>query len=48
MSEEQKSGRSQHRPKGPMGGGPGVPAEKAKDFKGTVKKLVGEINPFKI
>lgn len=28
------------RPGGPMGYGPGVPAEKAKDFKGTIKKLM--------
>ena len=27
---------------GPMGGGMGAPTEKAKDFKGTVKKLIEE------
>lgn len=48
MSEEIKSRQHQRRPGGPMGGGAGVPAEKAKDFKGTVRKLLGEIKPFKI
>lgn len=35
---------------GPMGGhGPmGAPGEKAKDFKGTMKKLLGELSAFKI
>lgn len=33
---------------GPMAHGPGVPAEKAKDFKGTLKKLVGYIGKYKI
>ncbi|MFO7612427.1 MAG: ABC transporter ATP-binding protein [Clostridia bacterium] len=33
-----------------MGGGPGIrpPAEKAKDFKGTLKRLSGYIKPFKL
>ena len=30
------------------GGPPGMPAEKAKDFKGTVKKLVGHMAEFKM
>ena len=34
-----------HGPGGP--GGPGRPVEKAKDFKGTVKKLIDLISPFK-
>lgn len=34
---------------GPMGGGPmGHPGEKAKDFKGTIKKLMEYLNPYKI
>lgn len=41
---------NQNRRRGPMGGhhGPGAPAEKAKDFKGTMKKLLGELSAFKI
>lgn len=39
-------------PKGPMGGGPGGrmghSTEKAKDFKGTLKKLVDYLKPYKI
>ena len=35
--------------RGPMGGGPmGAPVEKAKDFKGTVRKLVKYIGRYKI
>lgn len=35
-------------PHGPGGsGGPGKPVEKAKDFKGTFKKLINLISPFK-
>ena len=45
MSENQSN--RQNRPKGPHGMGRG-PAEKAKDFKGTFKKLVGKIGAFKI
>lgn len=37
---------AKHGGRGPMG--PGVPAEKAKDFKGTVKKLMGYVKAFKI
>lgn len=36
------------RRRGPMGGGPGAPAEKAKDFKGTIKKLLSYIKEYKI
>ncbi|OXM17017.1 ABC transporter ATP-binding protein [Paenibacillus herberti] len=39
--------------KGPMGGGPGgpgmmMPGEKAKDFKGTFRKLISYLGPYKI
>ena len=45
MSEHQTSAR----PRGPMGHrGPGVPSEKAKDFKGTVKKLLSHMGRFKL
>ena len=40
---------NQNRRRGPMGGrGMGAPVEKAKDFKGTMKKLLGELSAFKI
>lgn len=41
---------NQNKRRGPMGGhhGPGAPVEKAKDFKGTMKKLLGELSAFKI
>lgn len=41
---------NQNKRRGPMGGhhGPGAPVEKAKDFKGTMKKLLGELSSFKI
>ena len=32
---------------GPMGHGPGMPGEKAKDFKGTMKKLMSYLGEFK-
>ncbi|MCI9339267.1 MAG: ABC transporter ATP-binding protein [Dorea sp.] len=32
---------------GPMGHGPGMPGEKAKDFKGTMKKLMSYLSEFK-
>lgn len=43
MSEEKKQNR-------PRGGGPGqiAPVEKAKDFKGTIKKLVSYLGAYKI
>ena len=34
--------------RGPHGPGGGPPMEKAKDFKGTVRKLLGYVKPFKI
>lgn len=37
---------AKHGGRGPMG--PGVPAEKAKDFKGTVKKLMSYVKAFRI
>ncbi|MGM0217510.1 ABC transporter ATP-binding protein [Enterococcus sp. AZ126] len=45
MAEQQ-----QNRPRGGRGGGPGqiAPVEKAKDFKGTLKKLVSYIGAYKI
>lgn len=41
---------NQNRRREPMGGehGPDASAEKAKDFKGTMKKLLGELSTFKI
>ena len=45
MSEHQTAPR----PRGPMGRrGVGVPGEKAKDFKGTVKKLLSHMGTFKL
>ena len=46
MNEEDKNQRSK-KARGPMGGGHGAPAEKAKDFKGTVKKLFRKMTMFK-
>ena len=37
----------QNRPRGPMGRMRG-PGEKAKDFKGTMKKLLAYIKPYRI
>ena len=54
MSVERRSGtQQQQRPMGmgPMGRGPmtmGMPVQKAKDFRGTLKRLVGYMGPFKI
>ena len=40
---------NQNKRRGPMGGrGMGAPVEKAKDFKGTMKKLMGYIGKYKI
>lgn len=36
------------RPRGPMGGGPNMAGEKAKDFKGTIRKLIRYMSAFKI
>ena len=51
MSENRQRGGQQRR--GPMGGGGpmggmGRPVEKAKDFKGTIKRLMGYLLPFKV
>ena len=35
------------RPKGPMGHGRPMPGEKAKDFKGTMKKLIKYMGKYK-
>ena len=34
--------------RGPMGRGPGVPGEKAKDFKGAVRRLISELKTYKM
>ena len=38
----------QRKRRGGHGGPPGMPAEKAKDFKGTVKKLLGYMAGYKV
>lgn len=38
--------RRQNKRRGPHGGGMGAPAEKAKDFKGTLKKLIAYISRY--
>ncbi|PZM62423.1 ABC transporter ATP-binding protein [Paenibacillus dendritiformis] len=46
MSRDNRPKAGRHR--GPMGGPPmGMPMEKAKDFKGTLKRLVGYLKPRK-
>lgn len=42
--------REKNRPRGPMGGGPGMrgPVEKAKDFKGTMKTLAAYLAKYKL
>jgi ATP-binding cassette, subfamily B, multidrug efflux pump len=53
MSKESKNNRHEQRQgvRGPGGGGGlhgmGAPVEKAKDFKGTLKRLIGYLKPFK-
>jgi ATP-binding cassette subfamily B protein len=50
MSEENKNATMQRRPNGPRpGGGPMalMPGEKAKDFKGSMKKLIGYLGRYK-
>ena len=39
--------KQNNRPRGPMGHGMRGGGEKAKDFKGTMKKLLNYIKPFK-
>ncbi|HCC35632.1 MAG TPA: hypothetical protein DEQ02_08380, partial [Ruminococcaceae bacterium] len=41
-------GRRNARPGGPMGGGPGMPAEKARDFKGAILKTAKYLKPYTI
>ena len=42
------NGKRSKRPGG-MGGGPmAMSQEKAKDFKGTMKKLISYLNPYKV
>lgn len=52
MSDEKnvQTARPAGAPRGPMGGGPGFrgPTEKAKDFKGSISKLIKYISAFKI
>lgn len=49
MSEQQREPKGPRGPRGPMGHGPGgmMPGEKAKDFKGTIKKLLRYMGSFK-
>ncbi len=50
MSEQQKSSQNRTGPTGGPRGGPatlGRPVEKAKDFKGTLKRLIGYLSPQK-
>lgn len=45
----EKSRKRDHMGGGPMGGGPmGMKTEKAKDFKGTIKKLLAYMKPYKL
>ncbi len=47
--EEKKNFKTQPRRRGPMGGGPGMgPVEKARDFKGSIGKLVSYLGGYKI
>lgn len=56
MSDEHKGLRNTTRPggrrRGPMGGGPmggfGMPGQKAKDFKGSLKRLIGYLKPHRL
>ncbi|RHO29907.1 ABC transporter ATP-binding protein [Roseburia sp. AM16-25] len=48
MSESNERAKAPRRHHGPMGGGPGRPVEKAKDFKGTLKKLLNYLSVYKI
>ena len=48
MSNEKNMPKHQNRRRGPMGG-PGMgPTEKARDFKGSIGKLVAYVSKFKI
>lgn len=48
MSESNERAKAPRRHHGPMGGGPGRPVEKAKDFKGTLKKLLNYLSVYKM
>ena len=45
MSEQVNRKRPHHG--GPMGGPPGAPGEKAKDFKGTMKTILISLKPYR-
>lgn len=47
-NENKEIGKHQIRPKGPMGGPGMVPVEKAKDFKGSIGKLIKYMGRYKI
>ncbi len=48
MSEANERAKAPRRHHGPMGGGPGRPVEKAKDFKGTLRKLLKYLSVYKV
>lgn len=48
MSEANEREKAPRRHHGPMGGGPGRPVEKAKDFKGTLRKLLKYLSVYKV
>ena len=48
MSETYKKEKAPRRPQGPMGRGHGRPVEKAKDFKGTLRKLLKYLSVYKV
>ena len=48
MSESNERAKAPRRHHGPMGGGPGRPVEKVKDFKGTLKKLLDYLSVYKM
>ncbi|GGH80702.1 ATP-binding cassette subfamily B protein [Pullulanibacillus pueri] len=47
MSNEQKHHQSRMGPRRGPHHGPGMPVQKAKDFKGTLRRLVGYLKPYK-
>lgn len=47
MAENRPMNRPRRGPHGPHGPGGGPPIEKAKDFKGTLRKLLNYVKPFK-
>lgn len=48
MSETYEKEKASRRPQGPMGRGHGRPVEKAKDFKGTLRKLLKYLSVYKV